>query len=393
MIRLAEPDRRDVPGETNASEPIARGVAVVIPPWNFPLAIPCGMTVAALVAGNSAILKPAEQSPVIAAHLVAILEEAGLPSGVLAFLPGRGEEVGQALVDDPRVDVIAFTGSLPVGLEINRRAATPRPGQDHVKRVIAEMGGKNAIIVDEDADLDEAVVGVIQSAFGYGGQKCSACSRVIALEGVHDAFVARLAEAARAMVVGPAEEPETMVPALIDPEARDRVLRYARIAKEQGAREVLALPVGGLAERGNFVGPHVFDDVKPTDRVAQEEIFGPVLAVIRVKDLDEALAVANGTDYALTGGLYSRSPAHIERVKREFVVGNLYINRPITGALVDRQPFGGFKLSGIGTKAGGAEYLREFLLMRTITENTMRRGFAPEDETSEAPVGITSAGV
>jgi RHH-type proline utilization regulon transcriptional repressor/proline dehydrogenase/delta 1-pyrroline-5-carboxylate dehydrogenase len=393
MIRLAEPERRDVPGETNAIETIPRGVAVVIPPWNFPLAIPCGMTVAALVTGNTAILKPAEQSPIIAAHLVAILEEAGLPPGVLSFLPGRGEEVGQALVDDPRVGVIAFTGSRPVGLGINHRAAEPKPGQDHVKRVIAEMGGKNAIIVDNDADLDEAVVGVIQSAFGYGGQKCSACSRVIALDGVHDAFVARLTEATRAVVVGPAEDPETLVPALIDPEAQRRVLDYARVAKEQGARTAVALPVGPLVERGNFVGPHVFVGVKPGDRVAQEEIFGPVLAVIRARDLDEALAIANGTDYALTGGLYSRSPANIERVRREFVVGNLYINRTITGALVDRQPFGGFKLSGIGTKAGGTEYLREFLLTRTVTENTLRRGFAPEDEDAEAPQGITAAGV
>jgi RHH-type proline utilization regulon transcriptional repressor/proline dehydrogenase/delta 1-pyrroline-5-carboxylate dehydrogenase len=259
--------------------------------------------------------------------------------------------------------------------------------------VIAEMGGKNAIVIDEDADLDEAVVGVIQSAFGYGGQKCSACSLVIALEGIHDAFVARLTEAARAVVVGPAEEPETIVPALIDPEARERVLNYARIAREQGALPVVELLVGALAERGNFVGPHVFVGVKPTDRIAQEEIFGPVLAVIRAKDLDEALVIANGTDYALTGGLYSRSPANIDLVKRAFVVGNLYINRPITGALVDRQPFGGFKLSGIGTKAGGADYLREFLLTRAITENTLRRGFAPEDEMSERPATIASAGV
>ncbi len=395
MVRLGAPDHRDVPGETNAIETIARGVVVVIPPWNFPMAIPCGMTVAALVAGNAAILKPAEQSPVIAAHLVAILEEAGLPPGVLAFLPGRGEEVGQALVDDPRIDVIAFTGShAPVGLEINRRAAAPAPGQDHVKRVIAEMGGKNAIIIDDDADLDEAVVGVVQSAFGYGGQKCSACSRAIVLDGVHDAFVARLAEATRAVVVGPAEEPETMVPALIDPDAVRRVHDYARVAAQQGARAVVATPVGSLAERGNFVGPHIFDRVKPTDRIAQEEIFGPLLAVIRAKDMGEALAIANGTDYALTGGLYSRSPANIERVKRDFRVGNLYINRTITGALVDRQPFGGFKLSGIGTKAGGSDYLREFLYARTVTENTFRSGFAPEDQASERrPRDRASAGV
>ena len=391
MLRLAEPTRRDVPGETNAVERIARGVVVVIPPWNFPLAIPCGMVVAALVAGNAVILKPAEQSPVIAAHLVTILEEAGVPPGVLAYLPGLGEEVGQAMVDDRRVDLIAFTGSRGVGLEINRRAADTKPGQGHVKRVIAEMGGKNAVIVDDDADLDEAVVGVVQSAFGYGGQKCSACSRAIVLDGVYDAFVARLAEAARAVVVGPAEEPETIVPALIDPEARARVLKYAAIAVEQGARPIVEVGVGNLESQGNFVGPRVFADVRPTDRVAQEEIFGPVLAVIRAADLTEAIAIANGTEYALTGGLYSRSPASIDRVKRELLVGNLYINRPITGALVDRQPFGGFRLSGIGTKAGGVDYLDEFLLARTITENTMRRGFAPEGSSPSAGVSAAVA--
>jgi RHH-type proline utilization regulon transcriptional repressor/proline dehydrogenase/delta 1-pyrroline-5-carboxylate dehydrogenase len=378
MIRLGRADHRDAAGETNAIERIARGVVVVIPPWNFPLAIPTGMTVAALVTGNAVILKPAEQSPIIAAQLIQVLEEAGLPPGVLTFLPGRGEEVGQALVDDPRVDLIAFTGSRGVGLEINRRASEPKPGQDHVKRILAEMGGKNAIIIDDDADLDEAVVGVIQSAFGYAGQKCSACSRVVVLDGVHDAFVARLAEAARAIVVGPADAPETTLPALIDREARERVLRYAEIANEQGATSVLNMPVGALAERGNFVGPTIFTHVKPTDRIAQEEIFGPILAVIRARDLDDALAIANGTEYALTGGLYSRSPARIDRVKREFRVGNFYINRAITGALVDRQPFGGFKLSGIGTKAGGSDYLHEFLLTRTVTENTIRRGFAPD---------------
>ncbi len=393
MIRLGSPDRRDVPGETNAIERIARGVAVVIPPWNFPLAIPCGMTVAALVAGNAVILKPAEQSPVIAAQLVSILEEAGVPPGVLAFLPGRGEEVGQALVDDPRVDLIAFTGSRAVGLEIHRRAAETKPGQDHVKRVIAEMGGKNAIIVDDDADLDEAVVGIIQSAFSYGGQKCSACSRAIVLDRIYDAFVTRLAEAARSVVVGPAEAPETMVPALIDPEARDRVLRYAKVAEDQGARPVATVEVGSLADRGNFVGPRIFADVAPTDTIAREEIFGPVLAVIRAADLDDALRISNGTEYALTGGLYSRSPASIERVRAGFRVGNLYINRTITGALVDRQPFGGFRLSGIGTKAGGVDYLNEFLLTRTVTENTLRRGFAPEDQAATAPASVASSGV
>jgi RHH-type proline utilization regulon transcriptional repressor/proline dehydrogenase/delta 1-pyrroline-5-carboxylate dehydrogenase len=383
MVRLAEPRRRDAAGETNASEHLPRGVAVVIPPWNFPLAIPCGMTVAALVAGNTAILKPAEQSSVMAWQLVQVLLEAGLPPGAIAFLPGLGEEVGQALVNHPDVSVIAFTGSRDVGLLINRQSAEPKPGQTHVKRVIAEMGGKNAIIIDDDADLDEAVVGVVQSAFGYAGQKCSACSRAIVLEPIYDAFLARLVEAARALKVGPAEDPETLVGPVIDAEARKRILDYRALAPQQG-RVVLDLDVGGLADVGTFVGPMIVADVAPGARIAQEEIFGPLLAVLKAKDLGEALRIANGTSYALTGGLFSRSPVNIERVKREFIMGNLYINRGITGALVDRQPFGGFKLSGIGTKAGGSDYLLEFLLSRSITENTMRRGFAPEELTESA---------
>ncbi|AMV40597.1 L-glutamate gamma-semialdehyde dehydrogenase [Planctomyces sp. SH-PL62] len=378
MIRLAEPRRRDVPGETNVCDRLPRGVVVVVPPWNFPLAIPCGMTVAPLVAGNAVILKPAEQSPIVAAKLVEILREAGAPSGALQFLPGEGEEVGQALVNDRRVDVVSFTGSREVGLLLNRQAADTPPGQDHVKRVIAEMGGKNAVIVDDDADLDEAVVGVLQSAFGYAGQKCSACSRVVVLEGVYDAFVARLAEAGKALLVGPADDPDTFVGPVIDAEARKRILEYRAIAGREG-RVVLDVDVSATADLGSFVGPLIVADVAPDARVAQEEIFGPILAVLKAKDLAEALAIADGTSYALTGGLYSRSPATIDRVRREFRVGNLYINRMITGALVDRQPFGGFKLSGVGAKAGGSEYLLEFLLTRSITENTMRRGFAPED--------------
>jgi RHH-type proline utilization regulon transcriptional repressor/proline dehydrogenase/delta 1-pyrroline-5-carboxylate dehydrogenase len=379
MIRLAEPSRRDVPGETNAVEPIARGVAVVIPPWNFPLAIPTGMTVAALVTGNTVVLKPSERSPMMARHLGEVLREAGLPEGVLTILPGFGD-VGAALVDHPQVDLIAFTGSRDVGLEINRRAADTATGrgQDHVKRVIAEMGGKNAIIVDDDADLDEAVVGVLYSAFGYAGQKCSACSRVIVLDRIYDTFLSRLVEAARALTVGPADDPDTIVGPVIDDRARRRIEEFQGIAATAG-QVVLATDVGPLSARGNFVGPQIVAGVRPDARIAREEIFGPVLAVLRARDLDDALAIANGTAYALTGGLYSRSPANIERTKREFRVGNLYVNRPITGALVDRQPFGGFKLSGIGTKAGGSDYLKEFLLTRTITENTLRRGFAPED--------------
>lgn len=379
MIRLADPDHRDVPGETSAIEYIARGVVVVIPPWNFPLAIPMGMTTAPLVTGNTVVLKPAEQSSITAWHLVQILREAGLPPEVLSYLPGVGEEVGPTLVNHPDVNLIFFTGSRAVGLEINRQAAVTPPGQSHVKRVIAEMGGKNALIIDNDADLDEAVLGVVQSAFGYSGQKCSACSRVIALDGVHDAFLARLVEAVRALPIGPAQDPDTIVGPVIDADARERIEKYGELGETEG-RVALKVDVGPLADQGNFVGPVIVSELNPDARLAQEEIFGPVLSVLRARDLDEALAIANGVEYALTGGLYSRSPAHVDRVKREFRVGNLYINRPITGAVVDRQPFGGFKLSGIGTKTGGTDTLREFLLTRTVTENTMRRGFAPEVE-------------
>ncbi len=394
MIRLATPEHRDVPGETNAHEYLPRGVTVVISPWNFPLAIPCGMTAAALVAGNPVILKPAEQSSVVAWHLAEMFREAGLPPGVLSYLSGIGEEVGPILVSDPGVAMVAFTGSRAVGLLLNRQVAETPRGQPHIKRMIAEMGGKNAIIVDDDADLDEAVLGVLHSAFGYAGQKCSACSRVIVLDGIYDRMLPRLVEAARALVVGPADDPATFVGPVIDADARRRSEEYVRLAEATG-KIALKTEIGPLADQGHFVGPVIVADVAPDSRLAQEEIFGPVLSVLRAKDLDQALAIANGTEYALTGGVYSRSPAHIDRVRREFAVGNLYINRGITGALVDRQPFGGFKLSGLVTKAGGADYLREFLIPRTITENTVRRGFAPEEpadevaETSERaePVG------
>jgi RHH-type proline utilization regulon transcriptional repressor/proline dehydrogenase/delta 1-pyrroline-5-carboxylate dehydrogenase len=391
MLRLDRAERRDVPGETNRIEHLSRGVVVVIPPWNFPLAIPCGMTVAALVAGNTVILKPAEQSSLIASHFAQILHEAGIPPGVLNFLPGRGEVVGQALVDHPDVDIISFTGSRAVGLMINHRASETKPGQTHVKRVIAEMGGKNATIIDDDADLDEAVVGVVQAAFGYSGQKCSACSRAIVLEDVYDVFVERLAEAVRAFRIGPADDPDTKVGPVIDAESRKRIEEYQVIAAKEG-RVVVKVEVGELANRGHYVGPMVVADVAPDSRIAQEEVFGPILAVLKARDMDHALEIANGTEYALTGGLYSRSPANIARVKREYWVGNLYINRPITGALVDRQPFGGFKLSGMGSKAGGSDYLREFLLTRTVTENTMRRGFAPDLDVSQE-AAVVAAGV
>jgi RHH-type proline utilization regulon transcriptional repressor/proline dehydrogenase/delta 1-pyrroline-5-carboxylate dehydrogenase len=376
MLRLAHPQRRDVPGEENAYFYEPRGVAIIIAPWNFPLAILCGMTAAALVTGNTAVMKPAEQSAVIGAKLMEVFREARLPAGVVNFLPGVGEEIGPALVDHPDVALIAFTGSRNVGLHINEEASRTPPGQDHVKRVIAEMGGKNAIIIDEDADLDEAVHGVVASAFGYQGQKCSACSRAIVLEGIYDAFLARAIEATRSLKIAPAEDPGCSVGPVIDAEARQRILDYIAKGKDE-AELVFAGDVGPLADEGYYVGPHIFAGVRPEAAIAREEIFGPVLAVMKARDIGYALEIANGTAYALTGGLYSRSPAHIARVKREFRVGNLYINRKITGALVGRQPFGGFKLSGIGSKAGGPDYLLQFVLPRTITENTMRRGFAP----------------
>ena len=377
-IAMNLPCGADVPGEENRFEYMPRGVAAVIAPWNFPLAILTGMTTAALATGNTVVMKPAEQSPVIAAKLMEVFRELDLPPGVLNYLAGPGETVGAALVEHPDVALIAFTGSRPVGLAINARAAQVSASGElkFVKHVIAEMGGKNAIIVDDDADLDEAVTAAVKSAFGYQGQKCSACSRVIVLEAVYETFLGRLVEATRSLRVGPAEDPSTSVSALIDAESFDRVRRYIEIGRQTG-REALAMDVGALATEGFYVGPHIFTDLPADGRLAQEEVFGPVLAVFRAADLDEAIQILNGTDYALTGGMFSRSPEHFERARRELLVGNLYLNRGITGALVGRQPFGGFKLSGIGTKAGGPDYLLQFVLPRTVTENTMRRGFAP----------------
>jgi RHH-type proline utilization regulon transcriptional repressor/proline dehydrogenase/delta 1-pyrroline-5-carboxylate dehydrogenase len=368
----------DVPGEENRFEYVPRGVTAVIAPWNFPLAILTGMTTAALATGNTVVMKPAEQSAVVAAKLMEVFRELDLPPGVLNYLPGPGETVGAALVEHPEVALIAFTGSRAVGLAINARAAQVSASGKlkFVKHVIAEMGGKNAIIVDDDADLDEAVLGVVKSAFGYQGQKCSACSRAIVLQGVYETFLERLVEATRSLKVGPAEDPATSVSAVIDAEAVARVRQYIEIGRQTG-REALAMDVGPLGDEGFYVGPHIFTDVPFDGRFAQEEIFGPVLTVLRAADLDEAIRIFNGTDYALTGGMFSRSPEHLARARRELIAGNLYLNRGITGALVGRQPFGGFKMSGIGTKAGGPDYLLQFVVPRTITENTMRRGFAP----------------
>ncbi|MEN9203856.1 MAG: L-glutamate gamma-semialdehyde dehydrogenase [Thermostichus sp. DG02_1_bins_55] len=377
METLARGQERHVPGETNTYHYQPRGLAVVIAPWNFPLSIPCGMTVAALVTGNCVLLKPAEQSSVIAAKLADIignaLAEAGIPPGVFQCLPGVGETIGPLLVKDPRVHLIAFTGSQAVGCQIIAQAAQLAPDQQHIKRVIAEMGGKNAIIVDESADLDQAVKGVINSAFGYSGQKCSACSRVIVLEPIHDLFLGRLIEATRSLNIGDPRDPSTQVGPVIDAEAQARLQQAIQSAQAYAHLE-LSLPV---PERGYFVGPTLFSQVDPQSDLAQRELFGPVLAIMAAKDFSSALQIANATPYALTGGLYSRTPSHIQQARQDLAVGNLYINREITGALVERQPFGGFKLSGVGSKAGGPDYLLQFLEPRTITENIQRQGFAP----------------
>jgi RHH-type proline utilization regulon transcriptional repressor/proline dehydrogenase/delta 1-pyrroline-5-carboxylate dehydrogenase len=379
MRGLDTPQQMDLPGEENRYFYRARGVVVVIAPWNFPLAILAGMTAAALVTGNTVVMKPAEQSSVVAMKFLEIIQSSGIPDGVVSFLPGVGEEIGPELVGSPNVDCIAFTGSRPVGLAINEQAAASHISQVGVKHVIAEMGGKNAIIVDSDADLDEAVLGVSQSAFGYAGQKCSACSRVIVLEDAYDEFLARLIEAAKSLKVGPAEDPATDIGPVIDEDSANRIQKFIEIGETEG-RLVLGGVNPELAAKGYYVGPHIFVDVLPDAKIAQQEIFGPVLVVFKAKDMTEALAIANGTDYALTGGCYSRSPANLKRVRQEFAVGNLYLNRPITGALVGRQPFGGFKLSGIGSKAGGPDYLKHFLIPINVTENTLRRGFAPTAE-------------
>lgn len=331
------------------------------------------MTVAALVAGNCVLLKPAETSSVIIAKLTEILVEAGIPRGVFQYVPGKGSTVGAHLVKHPQTNMITFTGSQEVGCRIYADAAILQPGQKHLKRVVAEMGGKNAIIVDESADLDQAVQGVVQSAFGYSGQKCSACSRVIVLEPIYDLFLQRLVEATRSLNLGRADHPSTRVGPVIDAAARDRILEYI----EKGRHECeLALEMPS-PEGGYFVGPVIFHAVPPTATIAREEIFGPVLAVMRAQSFAEALELANGTQFALTGGLYSRTPSHIEQARADFEVGNLYINRGITGAIVARQPFGGFKLSGVGSKAGGPDYLLQFLEPRVVTENIQRQGFAP----------------
>jgi len=379
MRVLSEPhSTQSLPGELNIQSWAPLGVVAVIAPWNFPLAILCGMATAALVTGNTVVMKPAEQSLVVGAWFMEALREAGFPPGVANLVTGRGEEIGDELVRHPSVGLIAFTGSREVGLKIWDAAGRTLPGQRHLKRAICEMGGKNALIIDEDADLDEAVQGVLYSAFGYQGQKCSALSRVIVLEGIYERFLERLVEAAASVRVGDPVHPGTFVGPLIDEEAMKKALSFISMGKQEGClRFAGKIPHA----KGYFVPPIIFSDLKAEAALLRQEIFAPILAVIKASTMDQAIAEANRTEYGLTGGIYSRSPERIDRVKAQLEAGNLYINRPITGAIVGRQPFGGYKMSGGGTKAGGREYLLHFMVPRVVSENTMRHGFAPDTET------------
>ncbi len=373
MMHLSPKLPGDYPGEENDYSYRPKGIGAVIAPWNFPLAISTGMTAAALVTGNCVIFKPSGLSPVTGYRLVEIFRLSGLPPGILQFLPGPGNEAGQYLVSHPEIDFITFTGSKDVGLHIVKLAGETKDGQRNVKRVIAEMGGKNAVIVDETADLDEAVKGVLESAFGYQGQKCSACSRVVTVGDVFDEFSGRLREAVASIRIGSPVDPGNFIGPVIDEAAQKKIETYIRIGESEGT----VLLAKETANTGYFVGPVIFTGLDPDSRVVTDEIFGPVMVIMRAGNIDEAIRTANRTSYALTGGIFSRSPSSIAKAKNDFRVGNLYINRKITGALVGRQPFGGFGMSGVGSKAGGPDYLLQFMNPVCISENTLRRGFTP----------------
>lgn len=352
-----------IAGEDNSFEYIPLGVGAIIPPWNFPLAIMSGMTMAAVVAGNTVVVKPSSDSPTIAAKFMEIVEEVGLPKGVVNFITGSAK-TGEAMVTSPKTRFISFTGSKGVGLHINEEAAKTRPGQIWIKRVIAEMGGKDAIIVADDADLDSAALGVVQAAFGFQGQKCSACSRLIVDEKVHDELIQKVKTLTETLKIGQPTESDTNVASVINKRSFDKTLGYINKGIEEGGEAV----VGGTGDdsEGFFIYPTVITNVKPGDTIEQEEIFAPVLAVIKAKDYNHALEIANGTEFGLTGAVYSASEERLERARREFHVGNLYLNRKCTGALVGVHPFGGFNMSGTDSKAGGREYLIQFMQGKSI---------------------------
>ena len=354
-------------GEQNELYYIPLGVGMIIPPWNFPLAIMAGMTLAAVVTGNTVILKPSSDSPVIAARFVELLEEASLPPGVVNFLPGSGSRIGDFLVGNPRARFIAFTGSKEVGLHINELAAKTAEGQLWIKRVVAEMGGKDTIIVDETADLDEAAEGVTGSAFGFSGQKCSACSRVVVVDEVYDQLLERVVDRASKLRVGPTREQENWMGPVASRSAYQSISNYIEIGKGEGRLLVGGGPLGE-DQRGWFIKPTVIGEVEAAARISQEEIFGPVLAAFRARNFDAALDIANNTPFGLTGAVYSRERRRLEQARRDFHVGNLYLNRKCTGALVDVHPFGGFNMSGTDSKAGGRDYLLLFMQAKSVSE-------------------------
>ncbi len=360
MLRYAEPQPlTKIDGESNSLEYIALGVATVIPPWNFPLAIMAGMTGAAIVTGNTVVLKPSSDAPAIAYKFFELLEEAGLPAGVVNFTTGSGAEVGDVIVDHPRTRFISFTGSKEIGLRINERAAKVQEGQIWIKRVIAEMGGKDAIIVAEDADLDDAATGIVQSAFGFQGEKCSACSRAIIDAKVYDSMLEKIVARTEKIAVGDPTDPATTMSAVINEKAFKTINNYIETGKAEGGRVLIG--GGSDGEQGFFIEPTVIADVKPGDTIEQQEIFGPVLAVIKARDYDDALRIANDTEFGLTGAVFSADEEKLERARREFHVGNLYLNRKCTGAFVGVHPFGGFNMSGTDSKAGGRDYLLLFM--------------------------------
>src|SRR5712691_9663865 len=364
MMRLAQDQPLvKIEGEDNQLVYIPLGVGAVIPPWNFPAAIMVGMTSAAFVTGNTVVLKPASTSPMIAWQFMRILEEIGLPAGVVNFMTGSGSTIGDALIEDGRVRFIAFTGSRDVGLRINELAAKPRKGQRWLKRTILEMGGKDAVVIDETADLDAAAEGIVSSAFGFQGQKCSAGSRAIIVEKVYDQVLQKVIEKTQKLTMGDVTKAETYMGPVVDENAMKKITEYIEVGKQEG-RLVVG---GGHHGPGYFIEPTVIADVDPHARIAQEEIFGPVLAVVKARDFDDALHIANDTEYGLTGSLYSQDEKHIERAKEEYYVGNLYFNRKSTGALVGVHPFGGFNMSGTDSKAGGKDYLLLFTQAKAIS--------------------------
>jgi 1-pyrroline-5-carboxylate dehydrogenase len=367
-----------IAGEANNLEYIPLGVVAVIPPWNFPLAIMAGMTTAAVVTGNTVVLKPSSDAPTIAYKFFEILEAAGLPAGVVNFMTGSGAEVGDVIVDHPRTRFVAFTGSKEVGLRINERAAKVHEGQLWIKRVVAEMGGKDAIIVADDANLDEAATGVVQAAFGFQGQKCSACSRAIIDARVYDQMLEKIAERTAQIKTGEPNDAATNMSAVINEKAFKSINEYIEKGKREGGRVVSG--GGADGEQGFFVEPTVIADVKPGDTIEQEEIFGPVLAVIKAADYDDALRIANDTQFGLTGAVYSADEAKLERARREFHVGNLYLNRKCTGALVGVHPFGGFNMSGTDSKAGGRDYLLLFMQAKVSAEKVGATRSAPVEQ-------------